>query len=113
MLCDDIWADWWFITAETDIWDDRLIEIIIIIIIITIIIMIIIMIIICRRHWDMRLEVLLTLIVYVAWWYMSRLMIYNSRDWYMRWSTFEIIIIIIIITIIIMIMIMIIIINLL
>ena len=46
MLRDDIWADWWFKTAETDIWDDRLFEIIIIIIIITIIIMIIIMIII-------------------------------------------------------------------
>ena len=46
MLRDDIWADWWIITAETDIWDDWLFEIIIIIIIITIIIMIIIMIII-------------------------------------------------------------------
>ena len=46
------------------------------------------MILICRRHWDMILEVFLTLIVYVAWWYMSKLMIYNSRDWYMRWSTF-------------------------
>jgi hypothetical protein len=46
MLRDDIWANWWFITVETDIWDDRLFEIIIIIIIITIIIMIIIMIII-------------------------------------------------------------------
>ena len=46
MLRDDMWADWWFITAETDIWDDRLFEIILIIIIITIIIMIIIMLII-------------------------------------------------------------------
>ena len=43
MLRDDIWADSWFITAESGVWDDRLFEIIIIIITITIIIMIIIM----------------------------------------------------------------------
>ena len=66
------------------------------------------MIIICRRHWDMRLEVFLTLIVillrddiWADWWFITA-----ETDIWDDWL-FEIIIIIIIITIIIMIIIMI------